>query len=81
MSSSFSQPYVEEMFNLIGGSFLRFDWRGRFLMAFGDRIFAISTQSGDVERGMDKEAFGEFQPVVVGTNPVGDDEGTEPFDV
>ena len=50
-------------------------------MGFRDRVFAISTQVGDVERGVDKEAFGEFQPVVVRTNPVSDDEGTEPFDI
>ena len=50
-------------------------------MAFRDGILAVSMQAGDVERGVDKEAFGEFQPIVVGTNPVGDDEGAEPFDI
>ena len=50
-------------------------------MAFGDGVFAVSTQAGDVECGVDKEAFGEFQPIVVGTNPVGDDEGAESFDI
>ena len=50
-------------------------------MAFGDGIFAVSTQAGDVERGVDKEAFGKFQPIVVRTNPVGDDKGAKSFDV
>ena len=58
MSSSFSQSYVEETFNLVGGSFFCFDRRGRFLMAFRDGIFVVSTQARDVERGVDKEAFG-----------------------
>ena len=73
MSSSFLQSHIEETFNLIGRSFLRFDWRGRFLVVLRDRVFAISTQAKDVESGVDKEAFGEFQPVVVGSNPVSDD--------
>ena len=50
-------------------------------MAFRDGILAVSMQAGDVERGVDKEAFGEFQPIVVGTNSVGDDEGAESFDI
>ena len=39
-------------------------------MVFRDRIFTVLTQARDVERGVDKEAFGEFQPIVVGTDPV-----------
>ena len=50
-------------------------------MAFKDGIFTVSMQARDVECGVDKEAFGEFQSIVVRTNPVGDDEGAEPFDV
>ena len=50
-------------------------------MVFRDGIFAVSMQVRDVEHGVDEEAFGEFQPIVVGTNPVGDGEGAEPFDI
>ena len=44
-------------------------------MVFRDGIFTVLTQVRNVECGVDKEAFGEFQPIVVETNPVGDGEG------